>query len=244
MIAQTRSELLKLRTTRMLPLLLLAAVAMSLFGVLIEGLSRDVNALTSAADQRDLLSKGVTIAVFFATLAGLLSVTAEYRYGTIRPTLLVQPRRHIVLAAKLAAAAVTGVVFAVACVAASFGAWAIVMQTQDASAALTSTHVLGLIFGPVAASALSAMIGVALGALIRNQAGAIIALAVYALVVDAGLFSAAPEVGQYLPGKAGDALAGRPVELLLAPALGALLLALWAVLFAGAALVRDRHRDV
>ena len=55
------------------------------------------------------------------------------------------------------------------------------------------------------------MIGVAVGALIRNQVGAIVALAAYAFAVDAVLFAAAPSVGRYLPGKAGDGLAGRPV---------------------------------
>ena len=50
--------------------------------------------------------------MFFATLAGLLAVTSEFRYGTIRPTLLFEPRRRVVLAAKLAAAALAGVLFA------------------------------------------------------------------------------------------------------------------------------------
>ena len=57
---------------------------------------------------------------------------------------------------------------------------------------------------------LGALIGVAVGALIRNQVGAIVAVAAYAFAVDAVLFAAAPSVGRYLPGKAGDGLAGLP----------------------------------
>ena len=49
--------------------------------------------------------------MLLATFAGLLVVTSEFRYGTIHPTLLVQPRRSVVLAAKLVAAALAGLVF-------------------------------------------------------------------------------------------------------------------------------------
>ena len=41
------------------------------------------------------------------------------------------------------------------------------------------------------------------------------------------LFAAVPSVGRYLPGKAGDALAGQPVEHLLTPGLGAAVLVAW-----------------
>ena len=64
------------------------------------------------------------------------------------------------------------------------------------------------------------MLGVAIGTLIRNQVGAIVALAAYAIVVDGLLFAALPSLARYLPGKAGDALTGRPVEDLLAPGTG------------------------
>lgn len=88
------------------------------------------------------------------------------------------------------------------------------------------------------------MVGAAVGMLIRNQAGAIVAVAAYALVVDAVLFAAAPSVGRYLPGKAGDALAGLPDEHLLAPGVGAALLLAWTVAFVVAATLRNDRSDV
>ena len=100
MSGQLSSELLKLRTTRMAGLLLLAAAGLTLLGVLVEGASASPAELAGDDQQRTLLGAGSSGAVFFATLAGLLTVTSEFRYGTIRPTLLVQPRRRIVLAAK------------------------------------------------------------------------------------------------------------------------------------------------
>ncbi|MGZ8650483.1 MAG: ABC transporter permease [Solirubrobacteraceae bacterium] len=241
---QLASELLKLRTTRTLALLLLAAGAMSLFGVSVEALSRDLGELAPEQAQRDLFSSGVTIGVFFATLAGLLAVTTEFRYGTIRPTLIVEPRRRLVVAAKLAAAGLAGIAFAVVCVGVTFGAGIALLAARDVDIALTGTHTVVLVAGPIVASMVSAMIGVAVGTLIRNQVGAVVALAAYALLVDAVLFAAVPSVGRYLPGKAGDALAGRPDELLLAPGAGAAVLIAWGLAFLAAATIRNDRSDV
>ena len=82
-----------------------------------------------------MFSAGVT-AILFSTLAGLLAVTSEFRYGTIRPTLLVQPRRRVVLGAKLAAAALVGVLFAVACVAVAFAAGRAILAVRGVDVAL------------------------------------------------------------------------------------------------------------
>ncbi len=133
----------------------------------------------------------------FATFVGLLAVTSEFRYGTIRPTLLFEPRRRVVLAAKLAAAALAGLVFAVVCVGVSFGAGLAILAARDVDVALTGAHALTLVFGTVAAGALGAMLGVAIGALIRNQVGAIVAVVAYTVAVDAVLFAAEPSVGRY-----------------------------------------------
>jgi ABC-type transport system involved in multi-copper enzyme maturation permease subunit len=193
--------------------------------------------------QREMFGAAVT-AVLLATVAGLVAVTSEFHYGTIRPTLLFEPRRRVVLAAKLATAALAGVVFAVVCLAVAFGAGFAILAARDVDLALTGADALAIVLGTIAASALSAMIGVALGALIRNQAGAIIALVAYAVAVDAGLFAALPSIGRFLPGKAGDALAGRAVDDLLAPGIGAAVLAAWTLAFVVAASVRNDRTDV
>ena len=62
---------------------------------------------------------------------------------------------------------------------------------------------------PVVAAPLGAIMGVAIGTLIRNQAGAIVALAGYALVVDAGALRRGP-VGRPLPARQGRRRARRP----------------------------------
>ena len=244
MSAQLRSELLKLRTTRTTVMLLLAAAALTLLGALVEGVSPSRAELATETTQRSVFGAAGAGVVIFATVAGIIAVTSEFRYGTIRPTLLVEPRRRIVLAAKLVAAALMGLVLGVACMAVSFGAGFAILAARGVNVALTASHTPALVAGPVAASAIGAVVGVAIGALIRNQAGAIVALVGYAFAVDAVVFASIPSVGRFLPGKAGDGLTGQPVDDLLAPGAGAAVMLAWALAFVVAATVRTDRSDV
>ena len=244
MIGQLRSELLKMRTTRTTAALLLAAAAVTLLGASVEGLSRTLHELAQEHAQRTMFSAAGSSVVLFSTLAGLITATSEFRYGTIRPTLLVQPRRRVVLAAKLIAAALAGMLFAVTCLAVAFGGGLAILAARDGNVALTSTHTLILVFGPIAASAVGGMLGVAIGTLIRNQVGAIVAVAAYAFAIDAVLFSAVASVGRFLPGKASDALAGLPTEHLLTPGIGAAVYACWTTAFIAIAIARNDRTDV
>ena len=108
MIAPIRAELLKMRSTRttigvilgMIVLILSAGSGESaqiLLITVLTGLLTHPGGLASREDQLQLLSVGSTAGVFSA-LAGVLLVTSEYRFGTIRPTILFQPVRSSVLA--------------------------------------------------------------------------------------------------------------------------------------------------
>ena len=244
MSAQLRSELLKARTTRTAAGLLLCAVALTLLGVFVEGLSGTAAELARAKQQRLLLGAGSSGAGFFATFAGLVAVTAEFRYGTIRPTLLAEPRRRVVLAAKLAAAVPVGIVFAVVCLGLSFAAGFAILAARHADVVLTTGDLAALALGAVAATALGAVLGVAVGALIRNQVAAVLAVVAYAFLVDAVVFAAVPSVGRFLPGKAGDALSGRPVDHLLSPSAGGAVLVAWTIALVALAAVRSDRSDV
>ena len=245
MTAQLRSELLEAADHQDAAVLtLLAAVSLTALGVLIEGLSSTAEELAPEAQQCDHAVGGGSVVLFFATLAGVLLVTGEFRYGTIRPTLLCEPRRRVVLTAKLTAAALTAVVFAAACLRAVPRRRPRDPRRPRRRSRAHGRRGLALVAGTVVASALGGALGVSVGALIRNQVGAIVALVAYAFVVDAGLFAAVPSAGRYLPGKAGDALSGQSVEHLLAPAGAAAVLAAWTFAFVVAATVRTERTDV
>ena len=103
MIAQTKAELLKIRSTRTTIGLVLGMLALVVLFALLSGLLTKTHDLTTKEDQLGLLGVGSFSGVFSA-LAGIMLVTSEYRYGTIRPTFLFTPYRGRVLAAKVIAA--------------------------------------------------------------------------------------------------------------------------------------------
>ena len=112
MIAQIRAELLKLRSTRTTIGLILGMIVLILLITLLSGGLTHASGLASKEDQRQLLSLS-SLAGVFSALAGVLLVTSEYRFGTIRPTILFNPERSHVLAAKVVAGALAGIARAI-----------------------------------------------------------------------------------------------------------------------------------
>ena len=85
MTGQIRSEFLKIRSTRTTIGLVVGVIVLVLLFVLLTGFLSKGKELTSSEDQRNFLGIG-SFASVFAALAGILVVTSEYRFGTIRPT--------------------------------------------------------------------------------------------------------------------------------------------------------------
>ena len=97
MIGQANAELLKIRSTRTTIGIVLGMIALILLFSLLSGLLTKAPSLASTEDQRGLLSVG-SLAGVFSALAGIMLVTSEYRFGTIRPTFLFTPKRSRVIA--------------------------------------------------------------------------------------------------------------------------------------------------
>jgi ABC-2 type transport system permease protein len=227
MIAQIRAELLKIRTTRTTIALILAMLALILLFTLLDGLLSHPSGLASREDQRELLSVG-SIAGVFSALAGVLLVTSEYRFGTIRPTFLFNPVRSHVLAAKVAAGALAGLAFGIVGEAIVWAVGYPILGGRGITVVLSSGDVLLLTLGGVAGVTLWGAIGAGLGAVIHNQVGAIIALLAWGFVVENLLFGLVPSVGRFTPGNASNALMGLHTHHLVSPGVGALTLIAWA----------------
>lgn len=243
MTAQIRAELLKIRTTRTTTALILAMVALILLITLLTGLLSHPSGLMGKENQRTLLSVS-SLAGVFAALAGVLLVTSEYRFGTIRPTILFNPLRSRVLAAKVVAGASAGIAFGV--LGEAIG-WAVGYATLDGrgiTVVLSSGDILLLTLGGLAGTALWGAIGAGLGAIIHNQVGAIIALLAWGLVVDNLLFGLAPSVGRLTPTRASDALMGLREHHLLAPSAGAITLIAWTGVLAVVGIALSVRQDI
>ncbi len=243
MIAQAKAELLKVRSTRTTIGLMLGMIALILLFTLLTGLLSDASGLSTKEDQRQLLSVG-SLAGVFSALAGVLLVTSEYRYGTIRPTILFSPKRSRVLAAKIIAGALAGIAFGVVGEGVGWAIGYVVLDGRNIAFVLSSGDVALLALGGLGGIALWGAIGAGLGAIIRNQVGAVITLLAWGFVVDNLLFGLVPSIGRLTPTRAEDALIGLTVKNLLSPAAGALVLIAWTVVLAAIGLTLTARRDV
>ena len=251
MITLVRAELLKLRTTRLWIVLLgvgVAVVALIVVAVLASTPGTDPEAralhdLTTVADVRSLLAIG-GIAATLALVLGATMSTTEYRYGTAGITYLATPRRPRVVTAKMLAAVPVGALFGL--VGASVPvlvalAW---FATKGRSVPLDGTIPLEIL--QIGLQALfAAVMGVAVGAVLRNQVAAIVGLLVWVLVVESILSSLIPVTAKWLPfsGAAGAFSSQASDRLFDRPAAG-LLMAAYVVLGWAAAVWFERHRDV
>jgi hypothetical protein len=243
MIPQIRAELLKIRSTRTTIGLILGMVALILLFTLLTGLLSHPSSLSSRENQRALLSLG-SIAGVFSALAGVLLVTSEYRYGTIRPTILFNPRRSRVLTAKVIAGALAGIAFGVLGEAIGWAIGYAILSGRGITIVLTSGDILLLTLGGLAGAALWGALGAGLGAIVHNQVGGVITLLAWGLVVDNLLFGLVPSVGRFMPTRASDALMGLRVGHLVSPGAGAITLIAWAGALAVLGIALSARQDI
>ena len=246
MIPQLRSELRKMGTTKTNLGLLLGLVALILFGVLAGGFSSEAD-LSLVENQRELIGNG-SFAAAFAALIGLMAVTSEFRHGTIRATFLVTPARVRVVVAKVMASVVVGIGFGALGSSLALGTGVAVIRGRGYDILFDAGDVRRLVLGTIVMSALWAALGVGMGALVRNQVFAIVALFAWVFVVEILIFQYLPAIGRYAPGAAGTAITGdtvgdSSVHLLSAPA-GAVVLSAYAAAFVLAGAAAVSRRDV
>jgi len=252
MNALTRAELLKLRSTRVLPWLLLATLAMVAVTVAFSVPSATATNNPLSLDEPTLLARlvGVSFGVPQVTMSllGALAFTQEVRYGTITSSFLVEPRRSRVLVAKGVSLLLVGVVVASATLVVSSIVGIAVIRAKDGNVTV------GADFWQVAAAsfvvlALYGVIGLAVGTLLRNQIVAVSAVLVWQLLAEHLLIDALPEVERWTPWGATSGLlqlgsSGISSGTLLAAPIGGLLLVGYAAAAVAYALVIAPRRDV
>ena len=153
------------------------------------------------------------IGYVFPLVIGSLSMTTEFRHGTITQSLIVEPRRGVFLAAKLLASIPLGLLYGVVAAAVVVGGAPVLASVGDV-AFLGDRVVLELLLYGVLVTALWAVIGVAFGAVATNQVAAIIVIIAFTQFVEPiarvglGSVDALSGAAAYLPGAAADAVMG------------------------------------
>jgi ABC-2 type transport system permease protein len=183
----------------------------------------------------------------FAVL-GALAMTAEYSSSTIASTFAAVPRRLHVLGAKVLVAGGVTLVFATVTALATFFLAQPILARESMNVSLGDDGVLLAVIGGGVYCAGAALIGLALGAIIRHTAATLVAVTtVFSLATIVA--QAQPEswatVTKYLPHSAGlAAMASIESPELLSPFAGLLVLAGWTVAGLVIAAILLQRRDV
>jgi ABC-2 type transport system permease protein len=239
------AEWLKLRTTRLLYGMAAATVLLSVAAVAGAVLAADRSGVPlSSTEGLERVLPVTGTGALVVLLAGTLIAAGEHRHGTANGIFLTTPRRYRVVLAKLAIGAWVGLgaglVTAAACVATA----ASLFSTKGASFPFGDHDVWLIVAGTLAYTTLFAVLGVALGTLIRNQVLAVAVALAWIGIVEHILVSLAPGVGRWLPAAAGQAIVRTPLDDLLSPGAGLVLLAGYAVVIAAAGVRFTVSRDV
>jgi ABC-type transport system involved in multi-copper enzyme maturation permease subunit len=175
---------------------------------------------------------------------GIRSFTDEFRHGSIVPTLLATPDRRRVLAAKVMAVGAGAVVYVLAAIGIAL-AVGLPWLTAEGIAITWSIGPLAEVCGRlVVAGVLWSTIGVGLGLAVRHQAAAIVGAAVWLMAGETAVAALLPDAAKYLPGAAGDAIAGFGATDLLAPGMAVAILIGWAALATVIGNRLMRRRDI
>jgi ABC-type transport system involved in multi-copper enzyme maturation permease subunit len=242
------SEWVKFRSLRSNWLTLLAIV----IGIVAFGAIS--SAVFTPEDDNDLFSNPITVPLSGYVLAqiiigivGVLAFSSEFVNGMIRSTFAAVPKRLPVLGAKaLVVAAVTAVV-TVPTMIGTFVLGQALISGSDAS--LTDDGVLRVVLGSAGYLTAAALLGLGLGAIVRQAASAIGIIVVLLFLAPqlAGFLlpaSAQNTFLKYLPSNAGEAFTTvDPSATLLSPLMGAVVLTGWVAGTLGIAAVLLKRRD-
>ncbi len=243
------AEFLKLRSTRTTLALVGSVLALIVLIGLLATLTGD------PADENFGVAKDrLGIAGFgqaFALVLGILAVTTEFRHGTITPTLIVAPNKTKLVLAKLIANVAAGLVLGFLAAGLTTVIVLVGFGARDIDTGLDGGEVASIVIGLTLATGLWAALGVGLGALVRNQVGAIVGALIFTFVgepllgiLPAGIGDAIQKWG---PSGASNALGNLETENtgdVLGQVPGGLLLAAYALVFIVAGILALRRRDV
>jgi ABC-2 type transport system permease protein len=211
MIRLVRAEWTKLFTTKVwLGLLLGSVVMVAAFAIFFTAFAGEAESGLPAigtADYEDLILSTAANANILFLILGIIGMTQEYRHRTATPTFLATPHRGQVVIGKLIAYALAGAAFALVVVVVNYVVVAIHAGARGSAPSLDGDN-LTTMASSLLALVIYAVIGVGLGALLRNQVGAIVGGLVYLFVIEPIIRSvpATAEAYKFMPGGGLEAL--------------------------------------
>ena len=161
-----------------------------------------------------LYSTATAVGYVFPLLIGTLMVTTEFRHKTLTPTFLATPKRGLVLWGKIVIGILLGVILGVVGVLSSVIPSAAFLAGYGLETDLASSDTWALLGRMIIAFVLWVLVGIGVGALVRNQVGAVVGVLVFTQFLEpvgrtaAGFVEGLSDLTRFLPGAASDALVG------------------------------------
>jgi ABC-2 type transport system permease protein len=205
-------------------------------------------AAIASFDPAAISLSGVQLAQIAVGVLGVLLITSEYATGLIRTTFAAVPRRLPVLWAKAGLLAATITIVSVPAAFAAFAGGQSILAPKHLSVPFSEPGVSRAVIGSALYLAVIGLLGLGLGAVIRNAAGGIAALfgLLYGLPLAANFLpgSMATDVSKFLPANAGQAVTSvHPDPTMLQPWTGFGVLCLYAAVLLALSAARMRRGD-
>jgi ABC-2 type transport system permease protein len=238
------AEVLKFRTTRTPLVLLGVAIALQLIvSALTLGLSDTVD-LAGEDRQVDVLVNVGVVGILMLVL-GAVNAAGEHRHRTITAAYLIVPKRWPVQVTKLVVHAIIGALLGVVVGLAVLLLAAVWLDARDIDMAVSGAMIGQVLGGWALSCGLSAALGVAIGALLRNQVAAIVIPLVVFFVLEPAIAFLSEDVVRFLPGIALTGTNGdRAFDDALPMLVSGLVALAYIVVLMGAAIAITQRRDV
>ena len=174
----------------------LVATALTVVGFNV-GMAYDTYRYWSARDtaaRADFVRDGIPLSIAFSTDAAMLfmlalgaigatAIVGEYRTGLIRTTFAAVPARRSVMVAKVCVVTAVTTVFGAVVSVASFGLTQAVLSGRHAGVAFGHPGALRLVVASALLAPVAALVGLALGAVLRHSAATMTAVVVILLLL-------------------------------------------------------------
>ena len=240
-----RSEIRKLTTTRM-PLAFLAVLAvLAVTNGIAVAVGTDMDGskafIATGADQQSLMAFAAN-AVMITGLFGAIAAAREYANNTVIATYVAAPRRGRALRAQFAAVGLGGAVLGVLGTALTGIAVAFSLPLTDYGFMVSVGGVGRVLAAAALAGASGAVLGAAIGTVVRNTGGAVSGAVLILVAAPPLIVQLANGAAPWIPNALANVVSGVSTETGVAGA--SLALALWALIPALIALRVIRSRDI
>ncbi|NYI07814.1 ABC transporter permease [Allostreptomyces psammosilenae] len=207
--------------------LLLLVGALVVLGITANSARSNVDLIARAVDvelQRSAIDpmhaafvpQAFQILVIVAGSVGAATLSGEYGSGLIRTTFVAVPARRAVVAAKLAVVTAVMLVFGALVSATSFGVTQAIYDQQHIGLPFGAPGALRAVAGSALLAPLSALVGMALAAVVRNAAGTVVSVIVTLLLLPelfrGETYRWVKEIGNAMPINAWEALVENPAQ--------------------------------